>query len=116
TAATLGFAHTLGEFGVVLMIGGNIPGATDVVSIAIYDHVEQLEYGAAHVLSGVLLLFSFVALLALRTWHERGVMRNAAAERRTAANACFPEPCSKPGSVCGDAHSRSPSPRGSRAP
>src|SRR5690606_35752759 len=54
TAATLGFAHTLGEFGVVLMIGGNIPGATDVVSIAIYDHVEQLEYGAAHVLSGVL--------------------------------------------------------------
>jgi len=62
TAATLGFAHTLGEFGVVLMIGGNIPGETQVLSIAIYDHVEALEYGQAHALSGGLLLFSFVVL------------------------------------------------------
>lgn len=62
TAATLGFAHTLGEFGVVLMIGGNIPGETQVLSIAIYDHVEALEYGQAHLLSGGLLLFSFLIL------------------------------------------------------
>ncbi|MES9906659.1 MAG: molybdate ABC transporter permease subunit [Sedimenticola sp.] len=62
TAATLGFAHTLGEFGVVLMVGGNIPGETQVLSIAIYDHVEALEYGQAHWLSGGLLLFSFVLL------------------------------------------------------
>ena len=65
TAATLGFAHTVGEFGVVLMIGGNVPGETNVVSIAIYDHVERLEYGHAHVLAGVLVLFAFVVLLAL---------------------------------------------------
>ncbi|WP_456372677.1 molybdate ABC transporter permease subunit [Thiolapillus sp.] len=63
TAAVLGFAHTLGEFGVVLMIGGNIPGRTQVISIAIYDHVEALEYGRAHWISGALLLFSFVLLL-----------------------------------------------------
>ena len=63
TASVLGFAHTLGEFGVVLMIGGNIPGSTQVVSISIYDHVEALEYGQAHVLSASLLLFSFVLLL-----------------------------------------------------
>jgi molybdate transport system permease protein len=63
TATVLGFAHTLGEFGVVLMIGGNIPGSTQVVSISIYDHVEALEYGQAHVLSASLLLFSFVLLL-----------------------------------------------------
>lgn len=62
TAATLGFAHTLGEFGVVLMVGGNIPGETQVLSIAIYDHVEALEYTQAHWLSGGLLLFSFVVL------------------------------------------------------
>lgn len=65
TAAVLGFAHTLGEFGVVLMIGGNIPGETQVVSIAIYDHVEGLDYSRAHVLSGGLLLLSFVLLLAV---------------------------------------------------
>jgi molybdate transport system permease protein len=63
TAAMLGFAHTLGEFGVVLMIGGNIPGETQVLSIAIYDHVESLEYAQAHVLSAGLLLLSFVMLL-----------------------------------------------------
>jgi molybdate transport system permease protein len=62
-AAVLGFAHTLGEFGVVLMIGGNIPGETHVVSIAIYDHVEALEYSQAHWLSAGLLAISFSVLL-----------------------------------------------------
>jgi len=71
TAAVLGFAHTVGEFGVVLMIGGNIPGETQVLSIAIYDHVEALEYGQAHVLSGGLLLLSFVLLLAVYTLNRR---------------------------------------------
>ena len=65
TAAVLGFAHTVGEFGMVLMIGGNIPGKTQVISIAIYDHVESLQYTQAHVLSGGLLLLSFVTLLLL---------------------------------------------------
>jgi len=63
SAAVLGFAHTLGEFGVVLMIGGNIPGETQVVSIAIYEHVEALAYGSAHVLAGTLLILSFLVLL-----------------------------------------------------
>ncbi|RUO20745.1 molybdate ABC transporter permease subunit [Aliidiomarina haloalkalitolerans] len=63
TAAVLSFAHTIGEFGVVLMIGGNIPGETQVVSIAIYDHVEGLNYGAANQLSLWLLAFSLVVLL-----------------------------------------------------
>nr|VFJ77478.1 MAG: molybdate transport system permease protein [Candidatus Kentron sp. FM]VFK23997.1 MAG: molybdate transport system permease protein [Candidatus Kentron sp. FM] len=62
TAATLGFAHTVGEFGVVLMIGGNIPGETQVLSIAIYDHVESLEYTNAHLLSAGILCFSFLLL------------------------------------------------------
>lgn len=65
TASILGFAHTVGEFGVVLMIGGNIPGSTRVLSVAIYDHVEALEYTEAHWLAGGLLLFSFAVLLAL---------------------------------------------------
>ena len=65
TAAVLGFAHTVGEFGVVLMIGGNIPGETQVLSIAIYDHVEGLEYVHAHWLSGGLLLMSFLMLIAV---------------------------------------------------
>lgn len=60
--AVLGFAHTVGEFGVILMIGGNIPGATRVLSIAIYDHVELMEWSTAHVLSGSLLAFSFVVV------------------------------------------------------
>ncbi len=63
TALVLGFAHTVGEFGVVLMIGGNIPGETRVLSIAIYDHVESLQYQQAHLLSGALLLLSFMLLL-----------------------------------------------------
>ena len=62
TAAILGFAHTLGEFGVVLMIGGNIPGETQLASIAIYQHVETLAFGQAHALSFILLLISFVLL------------------------------------------------------
>ena len=71
TATTLGFAHTVGEFGVVLMIGGNIPGETQVLSIAIYDHVEALEYGQAHLLSGMLLAFSFALLLAVYALNRR---------------------------------------------
>ena len=65
TAGVMGFAHTLGEFGVVLMVGGNVPGATRVISIAIYDHVEMLEYGAAHTLSAMLLAFAFFVMLLL---------------------------------------------------
>ncbi len=65
TALVLGFAHTVGEFGVVLMIGGSIPGETKVLSIAIYEHVESLEYGQAHLLSGTLLLLSFLLLITL---------------------------------------------------
>jgi len=65
TAATLAFAHTVGEFGVVLMVGGNIPDETRMVSIAIFDHVESLEYAQAHVLSLMMLLFSFVVLLSV---------------------------------------------------
>jgi molybdate transport system permease protein len=71
TAAVLGFAHTLGEFGVVLMIGGNIPGQTQVVSIAIYDHVEALEYSQAHWISGGLLLLSFILLMTVYALNRR---------------------------------------------
>ena len=73
TAVVLGFAHTLGEFGVILMVGGNIPGETQVVSIAIYEQVEILNYSAAHMLSAGLLVFSFLVLLLVygvnRHWH-----------------------------------------------
>jgi molybdate transport system permease protein len=65
TAGVLGFAHTVGEFGVVLMIGGNIPGATRVLSVAIYGHVEALEFGAAHRLAAGMVLFALLVLLAL---------------------------------------------------
>jgi len=79
TAAVLGFAHTVGEFGVVLMIGGNIPGETQVLSIAIYDHVEGMEYSHAHWLSGGLLLMSFVMLIAVYASNRRfRMMRHAA--------------------------------------
>ncbi|MFT6927378.1 MAG: molybdate transport system permease protein [Psychromonas sp.] len=64
-AAIMGFCHTLGEFGVVLMIGGNIPGKTRVVSVEIYNYVEALEYGKAHLLAGGMVVFSFMALLAI---------------------------------------------------
>jgi len=65
TAGILGFAHTVGEFGVVLMIGGNIPGKTRVVSVQIFDHVEALEYAQAHWLAGGMVVFSFLILLVL---------------------------------------------------
>ena len=65
TAAVLCFAHTVGEFGVVLMLGGNIPGHTRVVSVQIYDHVEAMEYGQAHALALGMVVFAFVVLLAL---------------------------------------------------
>ena len=71
TAAVLGFAHTVGEFGVVLMIGGSIPGETQVLSIAIYDHVEALEYGQAHWLAGGLLLLSFLMLMMVYIFNRR---------------------------------------------
>lgn len=72
TATVLGFAHTVGEFGVVLMIGGNIPGATRVVSVQIYDHVEALEYAQAHWLAGGMVIFSFLVLAALYTLNRSG--------------------------------------------
>lgn len=65
SAAVLGFAHTIGEFGVILMIGGNIPGETKVLSVAIYDHVESLEYDQAYILSGGMVIFAFVVLFLL---------------------------------------------------
>ena len=71
TATVMGFAHTVGEFGVVLMIGGNIPNRTRVVSVQIYDHVEALEYAQAHWLSGGMLVFSFLVLLALYAFNGR---------------------------------------------
>ena len=71
TAAVLGFTHTLGEFGVVLMVGGSIPGKTKVLSIAIYDHVETLDYSSAHTLSAGLLLFTFIVLLLVYGWNRR---------------------------------------------
>ena len=74
TAAVLGFAHTVGEFGVVLMMGGNIPGKTQVLSIAIYNHVEALEYSNARWLAGGMLVFSFLVLLVL---YSRGWNRGA---------------------------------------
>ena len=71
TAVVLAFAHTVGEFGVVLMIGGSIPGQTQVLSIAIYDHVETLEYAQAHWLSIGLLLLSFVVLVVVYGFNRR---------------------------------------------
>lgn len=71
SSAVLAFAHTLGEFGVVLMVGGNIPGETRTVSIAIYDHVESLDYAAAHSLSAILLIAAFVILLAMFLFNNR---------------------------------------------
>jgi molybdate transport system permease protein len=71
SAIVLSFAHTLGEFGVVLMVGGNIPGRTKVISIAIYEHVETLDYAQAHVLAAGLLVFSFVVLFSVYTLNRR---------------------------------------------
>jgi molybdate transport system permease protein len=72
TAAVLGFAHTVGEFGVVLMIGGNIPGHTRVLSVAVFEHVEALEFADAHRLAAGLLAFALVVLVALHVVHRRG--------------------------------------------
>lgn len=72
TASILGFAHTVGEFGVVLMIGGNIPGETRVVSVQIYDHVEAMEYAEAHWLAVTMVIFAFLVLLALYTLNPTG--------------------------------------------
>jgi molybdate transport system permease protein len=71
TGAVLGFAHTVGEFGVVLMIGGNIPGETKVLSVAIYDHVEALEWSQAHWLAGGMVVFSFLVVLAMSVLEKR---------------------------------------------
>ena len=75
TAGVLTFAHTVGEFGVVLMVGGNIPGETRVISIAIYEHVETIQYAQAHFLAGLLLLFSFVTLLSVFLLNRQFPMR-----------------------------------------
>ncbi len=77
SAGILTFAHTVGEFGVILMIGGNIPGETRVLSIAIYDHVEALEYSQAHWLSGGMILFSFVVLYALYRLNDRATTKQS---------------------------------------
>ncbi|WP_088348493.1 MULTISPECIES: molybdate ABC transporter permease subunit [Rhodomicrobium] len=71
TGAVLGFAHTVGEFGVVLMIGGNIPGETKVLSIAIFDYVETLQWSKAHILAGGMLVFSFCVILAMMLLEKR---------------------------------------------
>lgn len=72
TATVMGFAHTVGEFGVVLMVGGNIPDQTRLVSVLIYDHVEALEYANAHALAAFMLAFSFVVLLAMYALNPTG--------------------------------------------
>ena len=73
----LTFAHTMGEFGVVLMVGGNIPGHTKVISIAIYEHVETLNYAHAHLLSAGLLVFSFIVLLLVYALNRRNPLKIA---------------------------------------
>lgn len=75
TASILTFAHTVGEFGVVLMIGGNLPGITRVASVQIYDHVAALQYSEAHRLAAMMLLFSFIVLLAVYAWRRAPQMR-----------------------------------------
>lgn len=71
TGAVLGFAHTVGEFGVILMVGGNIPGETRVLSVAIYDFVETQQWAQAHILAGGMILFAFVVILSVMTWQKR---------------------------------------------
>ncbi|MEE8056330.1 MAG: molybdate ABC transporter permease subunit [Pseudomonadales bacterium] len=75
TAASLGFAHTVGEFGVVLMIGGNIPGETQVLSIALYDKVENLQYNEAHWLAGGLVIFSLLLLALIYSFNRPSIVR-----------------------------------------
>ena len=74
TATVLSFTHTIGEFGVVLMVGGNIPGETKVISIAIYEHVETLRYAEAHQLAGGLMIFSFIVLMAVYALNRRAAV------------------------------------------
>ena len=74
TAIVLSFTHTIGEFGVVLMVGGNIPGETKVISIAIYEHVETLRYAEAHQLAGGLMIFSFIVLMVVYALNRRGAV------------------------------------------
>lgn len=76
TASVLTFAHTVGEFGVILMIGGNLPGETRVVSVQIYDHVESLAFAQAHYLSAVMLIFCFIVLLVLHLWRNHSKQRD----------------------------------------
>tara|TARA_B100001123_G_scaffold397059_1_gene479965 strand:+ start:33 stop:713 length:681 start_codon:yes stop_codon:yes gene_type:complete len=71
TGAVLGFAHTVGEFGVILMIGGNIPGETKVLSITIYDYVETLQWAEAHLLAGSMLIFAFAVILSMMMLDKR---------------------------------------------
>ncbi len=78
TGCIMSFAHTVGEFGVVLMVGGNIPGVTRVVSVQIFDHVEALEYADAHRLAAVMLVFAFVVLLTLQVYNARQARRAVA--------------------------------------
>jgi molybdate transport system permease protein len=77
TGTIMSFAHTVGEFGVVLMVGGNIPGVTRVISVQIFDHVEAMEYGDAHRLAAVMLGFSFLVLLALHTYNQHNPPRGS---------------------------------------
>lgn len=76
TGTVLAFAHTVGEFGVILMLGGNIPGETKVLSVAIYDHVESLEYAEAHILSGGMVVGAFVFILLMTLGQKRWERRN----------------------------------------
>lgn len=71
TATILGFAHTVGEFGVVLMVGGNIPGQTRVVSMQIYNHVESMQYSHAHWLAGLMVAFAFIVLLSMHLMNHK---------------------------------------------
>ena len=80
TGTIMSFAHTVGEFGVVLMVGGNIPGVTRVVSVQIYDHVEAAEYADAHRLAAIMLVFAFAVLLALQAYNQRKPSSHAAPE------------------------------------
>ena len=82
TGTIMSFAHTLGEFGVVLMVGGNIPGVTRVASVQIYDHVEAAEYTDAHRLAAVMLVFAFAVLLALQVYNQRTPSGRAALKTR----------------------------------
>lgn len=83
TGTIMSFAHTVGEFGVVLMVGGNIPGVTRVVSVQIYDHVEAAEYADAHRLAAVMLVFAFVVLLALQAYNQRSQLGQDARVSKT---------------------------------